>query len=240
VSLGAALREAQPINGWDWSRCRTRMGPLGWDYVEVLRSFVPEYGRVLDVGTGGGEVYASVARPTDVALDVSLDMLAVARRRLPCPVVAADHADLPFRASWVDVVADRHVGADPREVLRCLRPGGVYVTQHPGGRICQSIFDAFGWGSNGDFWKRHYAEAGRPLWDVDALATFYADAGCTIVRRSEADVDYEFLDEESLAFWLNSAPLPEKVDPDEHAEILEHLELKTNWHAELLVVRRPE
>ena len=237
VALADALREADPIKGWDWSRCRTRMGRFGWDYTDVLRSLLPADGRVLDVGTGGGEVFSSVARPTDVALDVSLDMLVVARDMLPCPLVAGDHFDLPLRDSCVDVAADRHVGADPREVLRVLRPGGVFVAQHPGSRICQSIFDAFGWGSNGEFWQRHYAEVGRPFWNIDALARFYADAGCTIVRRDEADVEYEFLDEESLAFWLNSAPLPDRVDPVEHADILETLELETNWHAELLVVR---
>ncbi len=239
--LAEKLRFADPIKGWDWSRCNTRMGSLGWDYIDVLRAHAPERGRVLDVGTGGGEVFSRVARPHDVAIDISIDMLRVARTNLPCPIVGGDHFSLPFRASCVDVVADRHVGADPREVLRVIRPGGVVVAQHPGARICQSIFDAFGWGSNGEFWTRHYADLGKPLWNIEALATFYAaDAGCTILRRDEADVTYEFLDEESLAFWLNSAPLPERVDPDKHAHILENLSLKTNWHAELLVVQRPE
>lgn len=70
------------------------------------------------------------------------------------------------------------------------------------------------------------------------MASFYSGAGCQILRREEADVEYEFLDEESLAFWLRNAPLPETVDPDKHAEILADLPLKTNWHSELLVVRR--
>jgi hypothetical protein len=52
-------------------------------------------------------------------------------------------------------------------------------------------------------------------------------------------VDYEFLNEESLAFWLRNAPLPEDVDPDRHADVLATLSLKTNWHAQLLVVRVP-
>ena len=70
------------------------------------------------------------------------------------------------------------------------------------------------------------------------MSQFYAAAGCEILRREEAYPDYEFLDEESLAFWLSNAPLPEQIDLDRHAEVLEHLPLRTNWHSELLVVRR--
>jgi SAM-dependent methyltransferase len=213
------------------------MGDFGWDYIEVLREHVRDDGVTLDIGTGGGEQFSSVARPCDVAVDFSLEMLTVARERLPCPLVAGDHHALPLRDSCVDVVAERHVGADPHEVTRVLRPGGVYVTQHPGGRICQSIFDAFGWGSNGEFWRRWYAEAGLPYWNVDALATWYADNGYEILRHETADVEYEFLDDESLAYWLLSAPLPERADPVKHAAILESIDRNTNWHAELLVVQ---
>lgn len=213
------------------------MGSFGWDYVDLLRAHALEGLPTLDIGTGGGEVFSAVARPGDIAMDVSLEMLAAAGERLACPLVAGDNCALPFRESRFGLVASRHVGADPLEVIRVLRPGGVYVTQHPGAHICQSIFDAFGWGSNGEFWQRWFAEADEPFWNADTMTAAFAAAGCEIVRRESADVEYEFLDEESLAFWLNSAPLPEEVDPVKHAAILETLDLKTNWHAELLVVR---
>jgi hypothetical protein len=237
--LSAALREAERIRGWDWSRTNTRMGDFGWVYTDVLREHVRDTDRVVDVGTGGGEVFSAVARPHDVALDVSLEMLAVARERLPCPLVGGNHHALPFGRASFDVVADRHVGVHPLHVLAVLRPGGVYVTQQPGSHICQSIFDAFGWGSNGEFWRRDYAAAGLPFLDVDDQANVYTDLGCEVLRRQTADVDYEFLDEGSLAFWLLSAPLPETADPDVHAEVLRRLPLQTNWHSELLVVRAP-
>jgi SAM-dependent methyltransferase len=199
---------------------------------------VSEAERVLDVGTGGGEVFSQVARAGDVALDISLEMLGAARERLSCHLVAGDREALPFGEGWFDVVADRHVGVDPREVLRVLVPGGVYVTQQVGGRNCQSIFDAFGWGSNREFWVRECAETGLRYWDVGLMAESYGEAGCEIVRREESDVEYEFLDVESLAFWLMNAPLPERVDADRHGEVLDGLSLCTNWHSELLVVRR--
>jgi hypothetical protein len=238
MSLAEALRSVDTVRGWDWSRTHTRIGDFGWSYPDVLREYMTPDTRAVDVGTGGGEVFASVARPGDVALDFIWTMLAVARTELPCPLVQGDQYGLPFRPDSFDVVADRHVGVDPRQVLGVLRPRGIYVTQRPGGRICQAIFDEFGWGTNDEFWRREAAKRGRTYWNVEACAAFYSEHGCEIVRREEAYVDYEFLDEDSLAFWLANAPLPEKVDPDRHADVLEKLPLKTNWHAELLVVRR--
>jgi SAM-dependent methyltransferase len=237
--LAAALRDTERIRGWDWSRTNTRMGDFGWVYTDVLREHIRDTERVLDVGTGGGEVFSAVARPHDVALDFDREKLAVARERLPCPLVEGDQHALPFRPGCFDVVADRHVGVEPAQAMSVLRPGGYYVTQQPGAHICQNIFDAFGWGTNGDFWRREYEAEGLVYRDVTAQAQVFADHGCTIVRRATADVEYEFLDEESLAFWLLSAPLPEVADPDVHAHVLPHIPLKTNWHSELLVVRTP-
>jgi len=175
--------------------------------------------RMIDVGTGGGEVFSAVARPNDVALDFKAEMLEVAREHLPCHLVMGDQRALPFVTHSFDVVADRHVGVDPREVLRVLRPRGRYVTQRPGDRICQNIFDAFGWGTNGEFWRREAEAADEPFWGYEECAGFYADAGCEIVRHEEAYVDYEFLNEESLAFWLRNAPLPEVVGIDHLGQI---------------------
>ena len=238
-ALADAVRHAQAIVGWDWSRLRTRRDPEPWSYIDVLREHVTAETSALDIGTGGGEVFSEVARPTDVALDFSLEMLAVAKTNLPCPLVAGDGHALPFRPRSFEVVCERHVGVDPAQVLRVLRPGGVFVTQQVGGQICRSIFDAFGWESNGEFWRRHAAEEGRTYWNVDAMAKAYAAAGCEIVRRDESDVAYEFLDEDSLALWLTNAPLPEVVDADQHRDVLARVPLKTNWHSELLVVRMP-
>lgn len=214
------------------------MGPFGWDYIDILSTFMHQGTRTLDIGTGGGEVFAELARPTDVALDVSLDMLKVAAANLDCFLIAGNISALPFREASFDLVADRHATPHPDEILRVLRPGGHFVTQQVGGRICQSIFDAFGWGSNADLWRGRAEAKGEPYWDVEALTCYFEASGCEILRREEAVVDYEFLDEASLAFWLVNAPLPEVPSPTRHSDILATLSRHTNWHSELLVVRR--
>jgi SAM-dependent methyltransferase len=238
MSLAQALQSVQPIRGWDWSPMRAHMGDLGWSYEEVLGVYLGSSARALDVGTGGGEVFSRVGRPQDVALDLSPEMLAVARRRLQCPLVRGDQSRLPFRPDSFDVVADRHVGVEPDQVVAVLRRGGVYVTQQVGGKTCQSIFDAFGWESNEEFWRRHDTLRGVKYWDNELRARFYDGAGFEVIRNDQVVVDYEFLDEESLAFWLTNAPLPDKPDPERHAQELASISLRTTWHAELLVVRR--
>jgi SAM-dependent methyltransferase len=238
VKVSEALARAQAITGWDWSMHRTRMAPFGWSYPDLLREHVEKASRAVDVGTGGGEVFSTAARPTDVALDINADRLAVARTRLPCALVRGDQTCLPFRRASFDLVTDRHVGVEPQEVLRVLRPEGIYLTQQPGGHICQDIFDGMGWGSNEAFWQRETAADGGRYRTFDERAADFREAGCRILRQEEAHVDYEFLDEESLAFWLANAPLP-SIDIDTERDKLDALPLRTNWHSHLLILEAP-
>ena len=238
MTLADLLRDTDRISGWDWSRCRTKSGPKRWSYTALLEEVVGSSSVALDIGTGGGEVFSAVARSGDVAFDIDRDRLSVARRNLSCSIVAADAQRLPFRDASFDALTARHVGADPAEVLRVLQPGGIFLTQQVGGRTCQSVFDAFGWGSNAEFWRKEALKTGEPHADMQSMAAFFSGAGCEIVRHEDIEVPYAFLDAESMAFWLLNAPLPERVDADRHADVLAGLPLETSWHSELLVVRR--
>lgn len=235
MTVSEALRVAATIEGWDWSKHRTRMAPLGWSYPELLVEHVSAATRAIDVGTGGGEIYSVAARAGDVALEFDPDRLAVARTRLACSLVRGDQARLPFAPHSFDLLADRHVGVDATEVVRVLKPGGIYLHQRPGGRICQNIFEAMGWGSNEEFWR---GVDGDHYQDFDSTVAWYQAAGCEILRSENADVDYEFLDEEALALWLANAPLP-TIDVDTEADKLDRLPLQSNWHSNLLIVKTP-
>src|SRR5262245_8595654 len=63
---------------------------------------VENAGRVLDLGTGTGALLAALGRGASGALtvgcDMSLPMLAHARRRFRVPVVVCDASRLPFQA----------------------------------------------------------------------------------------------------------------------------------------------
>jgi len=111
---------------------------------------------VLDIGTGGGEQFLRLVPliGAGTGIDASTEMVAAARAGTP--------ADLAGKVSFEVMDAGRlelpgaklRPGAEPArpvyaaEIVRVLRPGGVFITQQVGGRNTQSIFSTFGWQSN--------------------------------------------------------------------------------------------
>ncbi|MDD4866356.1 MAG: methyltransferase domain-containing protein [Mycobacterium sp.] len=131
---------ASPIGSmlYDNAQALSRRLISAWQHpVEWLR--IPRGGIALDVGSGPGNVTASLARaagPEGLALgvDISEPMLARAVRREAGPQVGFIRADaqrLPLRDDTVDAVVSIAVlqlvpdpGAALAEIARVLRPGG--------------------------------------------------------------------------------------------------------------------
>src|SRR5579885_2256638 len=77
------------LRGWDFSRARTERDPAPWDYVEVVARYLRPTRRVLDVATGGGEIFLSLAPhfASGVGIDSSPSMIQTARENTP-PVLS--------------------------------------------------------------------------------------------------------------------------------------------------------
>lgn len=143
----ARLRELRPfaaaarqMQGWTFAYEPAALdAPEPWDYVARARELAGGASQVVDLGTGGGEVFARILAGSQcraVATEGWAPNAAVAARRLGpmgVPVVHVSNLALPFAAERFDLVLDRHEELAPAEVARVLRPGGRALTQqvHP-------------------------------------------------------------------------------------------------------------
>jgi SAM-dependent methyltransferase len=240
------------LKGWDFSRVHLVEEPPPWRYEDVVRGHLAADSVVLDLGTGGGELFsqfaAEIAR--GYGIDAAPARLSEGTQELSgcwtLAWLAMDAGALAFPDGSFDLVLASFTGYDVAEVVRVLRPGGVFVTQQIGDRDTQNIFDAFGWGSYGAHWRERYAAQGNVYRPTVATAGDFESAGCEVLRYDEYDTRAWHQDTGSLVFYLKASPLPQPFDPETHAAPLTALiqasgserGIETNCHRELLVVRK--
>ncbi len=143
-----------PVQGWDfsWFEGRATEQRPSWGYSRLLLERVGRANAVLDVQTGGGEVFAEVLKrveqlPGRLAVTESWPPnVEVARRnlgRLGAEVTeVADEGPLPFEEGSFDLVVSRHpvITVWP-EVARVLRAGGTYFSQQVGAGSNRELYE---------------------------------------------------------------------------------------------------
>ena len=127
------------MRGWTFDMQALPLGPeLPWDYEARARELLAGTGSVLDMGTGGGELFAEICRGYTrmaTATESWPPNVPVASARLAPMGIAVVHASslhLPFADSAFDLVLERHEELDLTEVARVLAPGGKALTQQVG------------------------------------------------------------------------------------------------------------
>ena len=194
------------LTGWDfsWLHARTREEPLPWDYRAIVSERMRGAASLLDVGTGGGEILASLAPLPALtrATEGYPPNVPLARARLaPLGVEVADVSEiqdghLPYAEAAFELVIDRHSGAPASELARVLKPGGHYVTQQVGGQNCLDINRFFE-----DTPSYEYADASLQE-NVRALEA----AGLRILTAQEAFPAWTFTDVAGVVFYLEAIP----------------------------------
>jgi SAM-dependent methyltransferase len=148
-----AEAQAAPFSGWDlsWLDARSCTQDLPWSYAAEVASRAGAATTMLDMGTGGGELLATI-RPhpeRTVATESwppNVPVAAGRLRPLGIPVVHCDGAPenmsagaaaaspgqpglLPFAGGAFDLVINKHESFRGDEVARVLAPGGTFITQ---------------------------------------------------------------------------------------------------------------
>jgi SAM-dependent methyltransferase len=138
--------EAVPVAGWDfsWFEGRATEERPSWGYSRLAAERIAAADSVLDIQTGGGEVFAGALAaahaqsgrlPSTVwATEGYPPNCALARERLELfrgdVVLVDESAPLPFASERFDLVLSRHpVSTDWADVARVLRGGGTYLSQ---------------------------------------------------------------------------------------------------------------
>ena len=129
------------IHGWDFSHISDRYeeeDDIPWDYAEIIRSYLTDDMKLLDMETGGGEFLLSLGHPHEntAATEGYEPNVELCRESLtPLGIdfrECTDVSKLPFDDGSFDIVINRHGSFDPQEIYRVLKKGGIFVTQQVG------------------------------------------------------------------------------------------------------------
>lgn len=193
----------KPFTGWDFSHVQGRLteDTLSWDYEKMVRELLPEADTLLDMGTGGGELLASLSPlPRDTwATEGYAPNIPVARERLESlgvnVVEVKSDEHLPFPDETFTHVINKHESYDAGEVWRILKPGGTFLTQQVGGSNDNDINQAL----NAPLMK--YTE-----WDLAHAVEALSRAGFTITDKREQHYLSYFHDSGALLYYLKAIP----------------------------------
>ncbi len=200
-----ALALEQELTGWDftWLDSRSTDDPLPWDYESIARSRMESAQAVLDVDTGGGEVFSRLGPFPTVAWATEgyLPNVAISREKLiPLGIQVADTSEipgiLPFVDDTFDLVLNRHGDVLARETARVLLPGGRFLSQQVGGENCLDL-------------NRALQEEVSYIYSDGTLAKVTGEleeAGLQILDAREAFPNRIFYDIASVVFYLKAIP----------------------------------
>ena len=212
---------ARRFSGWRFNDVvSTVLGsPVPWSYSSLAAELLTTAVRVLDMGTGGGEIFEELLpayRGRAVATEEWHVNAPLAAGRLGphgVDVVRCRSVVLPFRDGVFNVVLNRHEELDPGEIARILSPGGRVLTQQVGRDH---------WKELRDFFPR--------MQDEEDLFHRYQDdlksAGLTIVEAKTHDTKVAYRGLGEIVFMLCVTPwtIPEFDPLDRDLQALLDLE----------------
>jgi SAM-dependent methyltransferase len=129
------------IKGWDFSHIASRYAvteDLPWDYREAIVELLHPQMQILDIDTGGGEFLLGLGHPhsrTAAMENYPPNVSLCANTLLPLGIdfrPGSGNGPLPFEDNRFDLILNRHGDFNPTEIFRCLKPGGIFLTQQVG------------------------------------------------------------------------------------------------------------
>ncbi len=215
--------ESAPFGGWDFSYIKDRQieEQPPWDYKAMAKGLIKKSRAVLDMGTGGGEIFSSFAPfpKHTIAIEGYKPNVDVARKRLePLGVKVLEmneSYELSFADSEFDLVLNRHSAFKTTEIFRILRQGGTFLTQQVGGGNLNDLISAFD------------ATPQYKDWTLRNIKDEVGRAGFIIKETKEWKGKIEFKDVGAIVYFLKAIPWAVKgFNVDNNLHHLEKLQRK--------------
>jgi len=194
------LEEAASFQGWDFSRLEGRRieEALPWEYRDIVKRYLRPEHKLLDIGTGGGEVLLSLGHTNantyvTESYPPNAELCCEKLAPLGITVWQVDVEDkLSCEDEMFDVVLNRHAVIDIDEVYRVLKPGGVFITQQVGDNNGNRIMPDFLVGK----YVRHYG-----IHSLESHKTIFENAGFGVVESGEHHYKVKFVDIGAVVYY---------------------------------------
>ncbi len=228
-----AQAESTPFSGWnfEYTTKTKRMveAPLKWNYYNVVLPWLRKAQTMLDMGTGGGEALSGFAPlpPTTYATEQYKPNVPVARERLEplgVKVIEVDeekknNESLPFDDEFFDMIICRHESYFAKELIRILKPGGIFITQQEIGGIGVLNLTQF-------LTEKNETVVNGPLKNV---VGWLKSAGFRILEQQEDTQFYRYYDVGAVAYYLKAIPWSiEDFTIDKYKDRLWELHIRIN------------
>ncbi len=142
----------EEIKDWDFSMFEIESVSLtNWDMYELLKEITTPDSKILDLGTGGGEkLLRSFPKVKEIlGTDYSEGMIETAKKNLK----ESGRKNISFRLmnnlemdvpdDYFDVVVARNTVTDPKQIIKCLKPGGYLLIRGVDKDDCWSLKRTF-------------------------------------------------------------------------------------------------
>ena len=143
------------VANWNFDEFEIETEDLtNWDLFEELKKAVSKNSRILDLGTGGGEKLLKYFPDCKeiIGTDLSKEMIKTAQANLKksgrknITFRVMDNLEMDVPDDYFDVVVARHTVTDPKQILKCLKKGGVFLIEGVDKYDCHSLKYLFGKG----------------------------------------------------------------------------------------------
>ncbi|MCC7574164.1 class I SAM-dependent methyltransferase [Candidatus Woesearchaeota archaeon] len=196
--------EKKSFEGWDFSYLGNRYdeGYPDWDYEGNAKNFIKNSESVLDMCTGGAEVYCKILstfKPFNVkAIEKYEPNVSVAQKALDAfggkVMFVTNNENLPFETGEFDLVLNRHGAFNVKELSRIIRKDGIFFTQQVEANNWSDLMSEFG---------------DTPNWPDNTLSIVVEKLkkeGFKIERAEEWEGKTFFKDIKALVFVLKVIP----------------------------------